>query len=181
MSTTQQFFKLTKVDLPKNDFTNVSHVKIIGTNNYIGLKLCELCIQQHHLSLDQHAPLEPTLEEAQKNYLKKFYPIQYSRCLGAARAIGFTEGKEPCIFGLPYNLMPTPMCSSIFYPEASTVNKHNYLSRNFDFFTESFCDIVGIPVNTMLSHPPQSHDGRHLHYGTVSKRWWICFPFYEFQ
>lgn len=123
------------------DFMVARYLRLEGTNREIGERLAEIAQQRHGVAA---AAGDPDLIKRRLAWLKKNWPENYARAMGASRA--FTQkptGFDPT--SLNYNANLKPGCSVVFYPGSSVSNGHSILSRNYDFNTLSFAEMVGAP------------------------------------
>jgi hypothetical protein len=124
-----------------DDFMIVRHVRVEGTNRQIGSAITELARENH--GVRKLASGSPASVAARKAFFAKRYPELYARARGAADVLGgwFDAGVDP--FGIGYDGMSQPGCSTVYYPPSSSANGHAMLSRNYDFSTATLADLVG--------------------------------------
>ena len=130
-------------------FPLLRHIKIQGSNFEIGRQLAELSIANHGDTLENHRVRDPLYAQVQQEYLRRNWPVLWERARGAAAAFGVDPGDEQYdFFSLWYNVDPPPMpgCSNAFYPPQRTADGHTYLSRNYEFSTGTFADVLGIDL-----------------------------------
>lgn len=79
---------------------------------------------------------------------------------GVAQVFGVpfpNEHTDVGAIGIDADLPPRPGCSVVYYPPQTTANGHGILSRNYDFSTKSFAEIIGLPAPpgavSMTAHP----------------------------
>lgn len=126
-------FRKHKVAGSENDFMEVTHLILKGSNKDIGLKMGEIARTFHETT--ELLPLDPKIKEAHINYIRANYPILYNRMLGIAEAYGENiDESNKCLSMLQYNIS-TPFCSTIYYPPEKTASGHATVSRNYDFTT----------------------------------------------
>lgn len=128
-------------------FPLLRHVRMQGSNFEIGRQLAELNIVNHGDRLENHRVQDPLYTRVQREYLRRNWPILWARARGAATAFGVDpEDERYDFFNLWYNVDPPPIpgCSNAFYPPRRTENGHTYLSRNYEFSTGTFSDVLGI-------------------------------------
>jgi len=124
-------------------------VKLRGTNFEIGRQLAEINIANHSDRLVKHLFHEPLYARARRDYYRQQYPLLWERMRGVAAAFGVDPEDDRYDFSaLQHNvgLPPRPGCSNAFYPPHRTSGGHAYLSRNYEFSTGTFADVLGIPL-----------------------------------
>jgi len=138
-STAQELeYKETVIAGGPDKFAEVRHVVLKGSNFEIGKKIGELAKKDGTVITPTS---EHIMNRAKREYMAKNYPILYERMKGVAAAYGLNITDDSYDFsGLFQKQMAPPGCSVTFYPESSTANGHNILSRNYDFTTG---DITG--------------------------------------
>ncbi len=130
-------------------FPLLRHVRLRGTNFEIGQQLAEINIANHGDTLEKHRVPDPVYTRARRQYFQAQYPILWQRMQGVAATFGMDAEDDRYDFSwLRYNLdLPLrPGCSNAFYPPHRTEDGHAYLSRNYDFSTGSFSDLVGLQL-----------------------------------
>lgn len=126
-----------------DEFMTVRHLRMRGSNQAIGYKLAEIAKTRHGFE-PQHRSAE--LMRARWDYLKTAYPTQYERCLGASAYFGKSPDDAFDTLNLTVDLQMEPACSTVYYPPQSTDIGHAILSRNYDFTTGPFSEMMGIPT-----------------------------------
>jgi hypothetical protein len=115
------------------DFAEVRHLRLRGSNNAIGKRLAEIARERHGLCRLPSA--DPLRARAQRSYLGLHYPIHLERMCGVAAAYDLDPQRDDLeLCELVYNC-DEPGCSVVYYPPATTESGHGILSRNFDFTT----------------------------------------------
>jgi len=130
-------------------FPLLRHVRLRGTNFEIGQQLAEINIANHGDTLEKHRVSDPVYARARQKYFQERCPILWERTRGVAAAFGADAEDDRYDFSaLKYNVdLPLrPGCSNAFYPPHRTADGHAYLSRNYDFSTGSFSDLVGLQL-----------------------------------
>lgn len=125
----------TALTRPAQDFMQVDHLLLHGSNFEIGRQLAIIAIQEHRIH--KHSG-DPAKIGAQRRYMRRNFPLHYERMRGAASALGVDIKKDQvdCSY---LNYAPRlPACSTVYYPPAFTVDGRALLSRNFDFTTGTF-------------------------------------------
>jgi predicted choloylglycine hydrolase len=128
----------------ESDFMIARHLEISGTNEQIGRKLAEIARDRHHV---EPAMGDEAKVKARLAWLEKAWPEQYTRAMGVAAAFDRKPGEagfDPA--SLNYDLDLEPGCSVAYYPGKSVTTGHAMLSRNYDFHTTTFAEMVGAPV-----------------------------------
>lgn len=127
------------------DFMTVRHVKMAGSNSEIGKELAEIAKTRHAVTL---RATDPTALRARRDFYRRNYPNHFERASGVAEAFGLTlETANVDSMELPFNLELSAGCSTVYYPPSYTESGHPILSRNYDFTTGTFAEIVGMPPN----------------------------------
>jgi predicted choloylglycine hydrolase len=119
-----------------NDFMEVRHIVIKGTNLQIGKKIAEI-VQKNNLIITLSG-LDKERNRMQRTYMEQNYPQHYDRMKGAAATLGWNLQDDSYDFSVLLVQMELPGitgCSAVFYPAAFTETGHDVLSRNFDFST----------------------------------------------
>jgi hypothetical protein len=124
-----------------SDLMIVRHVRLTGSNQAIGRQLADLARRNHNVEPPAAVPVR---QEAEREWAKVNYPEWFERAQGVARAFGVTDTTKE-IMALAYNLDVKPGCSVVFYPGSHITNGHAMLSRNYDFPTGSYAEILGQP------------------------------------
>jgi predicted choloylglycine hydrolase len=127
-----------------NDFMVVRHLQLEGSNREIGKKLAQIAKTRHRTKLGE---ADPSVNQARKAFFEKHYPIAVQRAKGAVEEYG-ADWSNPKLdpFGLGYDLLDSPGCSTVYYPPGRTADGHAVLSRNYDFSTRTFAEIIGMPA-----------------------------------
>ena len=131
-------------------FPFLRKISLGGTNFEIGKQLAEINIANHGDTLDKHLVPDPAYGRARREYFQQHYPIYWERMRGVAAALGADELDDRFDFSAMYHnvdLPPRPGCSNAFYPPNRTATGHTYLSRNYEFSTGTFADVVGIELD----------------------------------
>jgi hypothetical protein len=124
-----------------SDFMVVRHLRLKGPNRLIGRKMGEIARTRHRCLLERR---DPALVRARWRLVKMIYPAMYERAAGVADTYGLQIDKTDfdCL-SLAYNVEVSAGCSTVYYPKSRTASGHAVLSRNFDFTTASFAEIMG--------------------------------------
>jgi len=123
-----------------DDVVTVRHLRLQGSQREIGHKLAEIARDRHGV--------EPAERDAgtvleRLDYFRSDYPQHYERSLGARDLFGIDVDDPLDTSSLAYNLPARFGCSVVFYPGSHTASGHATLSRNYDFPTASWKDMVG--------------------------------------
>ena len=118
------------------DFTQVRHVVLRGSNFEIGRKLAEIAATRHGVTIEPSPDRWRT--RAKRNYLTRYYPGQVERMRGVAAHFGADARDDASMFFHLYYGFGTPGCSVVYYPPHTTEDGQGVLSRNFDFTTGTF-------------------------------------------
>jgi len=114
-----------------NNFPEVRHIALKGSNFEIGNKLGELANNRHNIV--KLARKNIFLTHCQKIYMQNNYPIFYERMAGIAKAYGKNLDDD----SLDFSLLGEPNmgigCSAVYYPPDYTLPGHGIISRNLDF------------------------------------------------
>ncbi len=116
-----------------NDFIEVHHAVLKGSNYAIGKKIAEIAKE----SGVRLTPDENTLRNRmQRVYIEKNYHSLYERMKGIADAFGEKLDNDKFDFsGIEQYPTHGITCSTVFYPGSVTKDGKSFLSRNFDFTT----------------------------------------------
>jgi predicted choloylglycine hydrolase len=116
-----------------DEFVEVRHVVLRGSNAVIGEKIAELAKRN---GTRPRRSGDVILNRAKREYMAENYPVMYERMTGVASAYGLRIDDDSYDFsGLSQARFAGPGCSVIFLPKEHTKNKHSILSRNYDFTT----------------------------------------------
>ncbi|HLV81528.1 MAG TPA: C45 family peptidase [Chthonomonadaceae bacterium] len=126
------------------DFATVRHLVLKGSNVEIGRKLGEIARQRHKTVPEPSR--DPIITRCRRHYFQQNYAAHYERARGVAEAFGLPFPNESQdVMTLPYNGVVSPGCSVVFYPPQVMENGHGMLSRNYDFPTRTFSEMIGLP------------------------------------
>jgi predicted choloylglycine hydrolase len=129
----QVYFKERVVAGGPEQFMEVRHVVIKGSNYAIGKKTAEIA-QGVGVRL---APSGDRLRNrVQREYIAGHYPILYDRMRGIADAYGLEIRDDTYDFSVVFQYASNVSgCSVVFFPGAFTESGRGILSRNYDFST----------------------------------------------
>ncbi len=131
-------------------YPHLRRINLSGTNFEIGKQLAEINIANHGDTLDKHLVPDPVYGRARRQYFQQHYPIYWERMRGVAAALKADASDDRFDFSAMYHnveLPPRPGCSNAFYPAGRTATGHAYLSRNYEFSTGTFADVVGVELD----------------------------------
>lgn len=125
----------------ENDFLIARYLRLDGSNFEIGGALAAQAKRQHKTKLGK---LDRDRAKARTDWFAKHYPAMLERAKGAAKEYGCDwKTTDLDVFGLGYDLMDQPGCSTVYYPDSKNATGHSILSRNYDFSTRTLAEIVG--------------------------------------
>jgi len=129
----QVYFRETVIAGGPDQFMEVRHVVIKGSNYAIGKKIAEIA-QDVGVRMTPYG--DRTRNGVQREYITRNYPILYERMKGVADAYGLDIRDDGYDFSAlsqyPSNVWG---CSAVFFPGAFTKGGRGILSRNYDFTT----------------------------------------------
>ena len=125
------------------DAVTVRHLRIDGSHHEIGRALAATAEAVHGRAAAPRPVDDPIVERARRRWFAANYPAHARRMEGIAEHFGL----DPDDLSVSYDWLGTydlpAGCSVAFYPGTSTKDGHGILSRNFDFPTATFSQIVG--------------------------------------
>jgi predicted choloylglycine hydrolase len=107
------------------------HIAAKGTNEEIGYVLGRLAKDSHNIN--KSTDIGSYRVASQYSYLKQHYPAHYARMSCFAKAYGKSLREGGYDFSFFGQVPDGTACSAIYYPPATTSNRHGYISRNLDF------------------------------------------------
>jgi hypothetical protein len=117
-----------------NDFQEVRHLVLKGTNEEIGRALAAIGRERHQIK--PGVSRDAVRTRAQRRYLERNYPHLLDRMRGVASAFGQRIDDDTTDFnGLGYLMRPGGGCSVMFIPPSRTASGRGLVSRNYDFTT----------------------------------------------
>jgi hypothetical protein len=117
----------------EQDFMEVRHVVLKGSNEAIGKALAEIARERHHVN--PIASSDPLRTRVQRRYIEKNDPILFERMRGVATAFGKRlEDDAWNVSGLDYAHFGGG-CSVVYFPPAVTADGASLVSRDYDFTT----------------------------------------------
>ncbi|MDP9073148.1 MAG: peptidase C45, acyl-coenzyme A - 6-aminopenicillanic acid acyl-transferase, partial [Actinomycetota bacterium] len=124
------------------DFAEVRHLRLAGTNQEIGRTLAEIAHQRHRAG---PSALRPVLVRARRAWYERNYPIHYQRMAGVAQAmaVALDDDRLDCA---ALGGEPGPGgCSVAYFPGSHTAEGGAFLSRNYDFTTAKLTEMLDRP------------------------------------
>jgi len=127
------YYKETVVAGSPEQFMEARHVVLKGSNYDIDKKIAEIA-QKNNIQINPTG--DQFKNKAQREYMKKNYPIYYECMKGVADAYSIDIENSMYDFSRIFqNSISGLGCSVVFYPGDFTKNGHGILSRNYDFTT----------------------------------------------
>jgi acyl-CoA:6-aminopenicillanic acid acyl transferase len=126
-----------------DDFLTVRHLRIEGTNHEIGHALATTSRSVHGAAAGPRPSVDPVVQRARRRWFAEHHPILAERGRGMAAAFGVEADSDDWDVVWLATYDTSPGCSVAFYPGDGTKDGHGILSRNFDFPTATFSEIVG--------------------------------------
>jgi hypothetical protein len=115
------------------DFMEVRHLVLRGSNREIGRALAAVASERHHL--------KPAISSdrlrcrARNHYLERQYPILFERMRGVADFYGERLDDDALNFSALAYVKMRPGCSVVYYPPGVTADNVSVVSRNSDYST----------------------------------------------
>jgi hypothetical protein len=144
MSTTSNPEPTTIAGGGPDDFLTVRHLRLAGTNREIGRALAATA-RTVHGDAARPAPADPLVEGVRRRWYADHHPTHAERMLGIADELGLDADDRSVSYDWLGTYDVPAGCSVAFYPGSGTKEGHGLLSRNFDFPTATFTQIVGLP------------------------------------
>ncbi|MDQ3897027.1 MAG: C45 family autoproteolytic acyltransferase/hydrolase [Actinomycetota bacterium] len=125
-----------------DDYLEVRHVVVRGTNRQIGEELALLARDRHGVVPARGG--EPLVTRARRRWYQREWPAHYERMRGVADVHGVDVHDDTVELGLlPWLGSPAVGCSVAWLPPAVTATGHPTHSRNYDFPTGTLTEILG--------------------------------------
>jgi hypothetical protein len=124
-----------------DDYMEVGHLVLRGTNREIGAQLAAMAHERHGV-----APAvggDPLVTRARRRWYRREWPAHFERMRGVADVHGLPVDDDSVELGLLAYLGGAPACSVTWLPAPSTASGHPTLSRNYDFPTGTLTEILG--------------------------------------
>jgi hypothetical protein len=129
----------------RDDALVVRHLRVSGSQREIGQALAEAAEATHGAAAAPRPVADPDVERARRHWFQLHHPVHAARMAGISTHFGL----DPDDLGYAVDWLGTydvpAGCSVAFYPGAGTKDGHGILSRNFDFPTATFSQLVGLP------------------------------------
>ncbi len=122
------------------DFMTARHLRLRGSQQAIGRKLAEIAQSRHGVEVVR---LDPPIADRRLEFYRSVYPMHYERALGVKDHFGTALGGGLDTSLLPYNLPANFGCSVVYYPPSHCASGHATLSRNYDWSTGTWADLLG--------------------------------------
>jgi predicted choloylglycine hydrolase len=127
-----------------DDFLSVRHLRIEGSQREIGAELARVASLVHGDAAAPRPVADPRVERVRRQWFAAHFPTHAARLEGIAAHHGFAADHLGHSFDWLGTYDVPAGCSVAFYPAAGTKEGHGLLSRNFDFPTATFTQIVGL-------------------------------------
>lgn len=124
-----------------DDYMEVGHLVLRGTNREIGAQLATMALDRH--GVVPAAGGDPLVTRARRRWYRREWPAHFERMRGVADVHGLAVEDDSVELGLLAYLGGAPACSVAWLPGSSTLSGHPTLSRNYDFPTGTLTEILG--------------------------------------
>lgn len=128
------------------DFLTVRHLRLHGSNREIGRSLAEAARAVHGAAAQPRPMPDTIVQRARRRWFLERYPALAERATGVADVFGLDPDSDGAALDWLSTYEVAAGCSVAFYPGQGTKDGHGRLSRNFDFPTATFSQIVGLPA-----------------------------------
>jgi len=129
----------------EGDALTVRHVRAAGSQREIGQALAVAAAEAHGAAAAPRRSVDPVVERARRRWFATHHPVLAERLLGVAEHFGIDPDDEGVALDWLGTYALPAGCSVAFYPGTTTKDGHGLLSRNFDFPTATFTQLVGLP------------------------------------
>lgn len=119
-----------------DDFMEVRHIVMRGTNFQIGRKLANIARTELGSRPIRYRNSKATHDQIK--YFERYYHVFLERMRGVASAYNKKITQTSWNFAGLYYGVPISGCFSVYYPPLTTESGKGVLSRNFDFTTGTF-------------------------------------------
>jgi hypothetical protein len=126
------------------DALTVRHLRASGSQREIGRALAEAAAEAHGAAAAPR-PADPVVERARRRWFDLHHPTHRQRMAGIADHFGLDPADPTISFDWLGTYQVPAGCSVAFVPGSGTKDGHGVLSRNFDFPTATFTQLVGLP------------------------------------
>lgn len=132
-------------------FMTVYHLTVSGSQAEIGRALAEEAKDRYDW---KPVPADPTVSRARRDWFRRDWPQHYARMAGAAEVAGVPLDRDDVhLDALAWS--PTGSgCSAIWCGGSTTIDGHNLLGRNYDFFTVGMQQMFAL----MSGQPGPEHE-----------------------
>jgi len=128
-----------------DDALTVRHLRIDGSQHEIGAELARVATLVHGDDAAPRPTASSRVERVRRQWFAQHFPTHAQRLEGIAAHHGIaSDDHRHSVDWLGTYTLPAG-CSVAFYPAGGTKEGHGLLSRNFDFPTATFSQIVGLP------------------------------------
>lgn len=118
------------------DFMEVRHLVLKGTNEAIGRALTAVARERFHV---EPTPSSDSLRtRVQRRYIARHDPILFERMKGVAAGFGRKLDDDSLNFSALWYAAPSAGCSVMYFPPGVTETGAGVLSRDYDFTTGTF-------------------------------------------
>ncbi len=124
-----------------NDYMEVGHLTLTGTNREIGAALATMAMERHGVAPARGG--DPLVTRARRRWYHREWPAHYERMRGVADVHDLDVGDDGVEFGLLAYLGGAPGCSVAWLPGPALASGHPTMSRNYDFPTGTLSEILG--------------------------------------
>ena len=127
------------------DFVTVRHLRAAGTHREIGRALAAAAVEVHGTTAQPAPSAGPEVELARRRWFDRNYPLHAERAMGVADHFALDPDDVTVCFDWLGTFEVPAGCSVAWYPGTATKRGHGLLSRNFDFPTATFTQLLGLP------------------------------------
>ncbi len=136
----------TLVDGGADHLLTVRHLRVSGSNRYIGQMMAKAAVATHGSDAGPHAAHDHTVQRARARWFTTHYPVLDERMRGVGDIFCLDPADERWDLGRLGPIETSPGCSAVFHPGHRTATGHALLGRNFDLPTGTYGDITGSPA-----------------------------------
>jgi hypothetical protein len=124
-----------------DDYMEVGHLVLRGTNREIGRRLATTARERH--GVVPAVGGDPLVTRARRRWYQREWPAHYERMRGVADVHGVAVDDDSVELGLLAYLGAAPSCSVAWLPPSTVASGHATLSRNYDFPKGTLTEILG--------------------------------------
>jgi len=128
------------------EFLTVRHVRAKGTSRQIGRTLAEAALGVYGEAVGPVRAADRVIERARRQWFSIHYPDLLERARGIGDILGVDPESDEWDLSSLATFGASAGCSVAFYPAPGTKEGHGLLSRNFDFPTVTFTEMLGLPA-----------------------------------